>query len=351
MARAIWTGTVSFGLVSIPVKLFNATAPKDVRFHQFDRESGRRVRYRRIAEGGGWEGPGALPGEGSELRAPAEAGPEGAGSGEAGSDEAGPEGAGRAPEPAPEPRPGFSPGPEAVAFQDLVKGYEVDPGRFVMVAPEELEALRPEQSRTIDIEHFVDLEDIDPVYFERSYYLAPQRGAGAEKPYALLLAAMERAGKVGVGRFVLRSKEYLAAIRPVRGILGLETMFYDDEVRTADDIDIGSAGAGAAPSGRELEVAVRLIELLATGWDPTRYQDEYRQRVLDLIEGKLQAEGLHVQEEPALPAATAGVTDLMAALKASVEAAKAHAEPKPDAKRGTRKDSGEAARPRRRRTG
>jgi DNA end-binding protein Ku len=160
------------------------------------------------------------------------------------------------------------------------------------------------------------------VYFDKSYYLAPQRGVGAEKPYGLLLAAMERTGRIGIARFVLRSKEYLAAIRPVGGMLGLETMFFDDEVRTAEEID--NLGVATEPSSRELDVATRLIELLVTSWDPAQYQDTYRQRVLELIEGKRETDDIHVEEPEA--ARTTGIPDLMAALKASVEAARKPAE-------------------------
>jgi DNA end-binding protein Ku len=329
MARAIWSGTMSFGLVSIPVKLFNATSPKDVRFHQFDRESGRRIRYRRVTEpASDWERPREF---GSATRD------------EAALEEAKAADQTSRAEPWDVPdRAGTPPSAEpAVSYEDVVKGYEVDADRFVMVSPDELEALRPEQSRTIEIEHFVNLPDIDPVYFEKSYYLAPQRGVGAEKPYGLLLAAMERSGRVGVARFVLRSKEYLAAIRPVRGMLGLETMFFDDEVRTSEEID--NALVGAEPAPRELQVAMRLIELLVTEWDPAQYQDTYRQRVMELIEGKLEADVIHVPEPELRPAT--GIPDLMAALKASVEAAKKQAGP-PEARKQARE-----AKPRRRRTG
>jgi DNA end-binding protein Ku len=329
MARAIWSGTVSFGLVSIPVRLFNATSPKDVRFHQFDRESGRRIRYRRVAESApDW----SLP-MGFEDRA-GKAAEEGGGA---------PMPSRREPHSAAgEPDDWRSPEESVVDYEDVIKGYEVDRDRFVMVSPEELEELRPEQSRTIEIERFVNLQDIDPVYFEKSYYLAPQRGVGAEKPYGLLLAALERSGRVGVARFVLRSKEYLAAIRPVRGMLGLETMFFDDEVRTSEDVD--NVPVAAEPAPRELQVATHLIELLVTEWDPAQYQDAYRQRVMELIEGKLETEEIHVSEPEPSPAT--GVPDLMAALKASVEAAKKHAKA-PAARQQTRT----TAKSRRRRTG
>ena len=329
MARAIWSGTVSFGLVSIPVKLFNATSPKDVRFHQFDRESGRRIRYRRVAESvPEW----SLP-MGFDDRA-REAPEEGEGA---------PTPQRREPPSAVGDQENWrSPEEPVVDYEDVIKGYEVDRDRFVMVSPEELKALRPEQSRTIEIEHFVNLQDIDPVYFEKSYYLAPQRGAGAEKPYGLLLAALERSGRVGVARFVLRSKEYLAAIRPVRGVLGLETMFFDDEVRTSEDVD--NVPVAAEPAPRELQVATRLIELLVTEWDPAQYQDTYRQRVMELIEGKLETEEVHVQEPE--PSRATGVPDLMAALKASVEAAKKRTNAS-----AARRQPRTTARSRRRRTG
>jgi DNA end-binding protein Ku len=334
MARAIWTGTVSFGLVSIPVRLFNATAPKDVQFHQFDRDTGRRIRYRRVTEPGGEWGPPppeAFAPAGHQGLEPDDTGPDSGPSAREDTGTTGQEGQ----------RTSSSEEP-FVAYEDVVKGYEVDRDRFVMVSPEELEALRPDQSRTIEIEHFVDLEAIDPVYFEKSYYLSPGRGTGAEKPYGLLLAAMEKAGKVGVARFVLRSKAYLAAIRPVRGMLGLETLFFDDEVRTAEEID--NVPVVVQPSPRELDVAVRLIELLGAEWDLGQYQDTYRKRVLELIEGQLEADEVHVPEQEPGPAP--GIPDLMAALKASVEAAKKQAEPA-----ASPKQSGERTKGRRRRTG
>jgi DNA end-binding protein Ku len=215
---------------------------------------------------------------------------------------------------------------QEVPYEDLVKGYEVDPGRYVMIDPQELEALAPEQTRAIEIEDFVDLAQIDPVYFEKSYYVVPQ--PGGEKPYALLLRAMEDAGKVAIGRFVLRSREHLAAVRPTRGVLGLETLFYADEVRAPEEV--GAPIGDVQISKRELALARQLIESLATEWDLDRYRDSYRERVLELIEARARGEEMVVEEqvEPA-PA----VPDLMAALRKSVEAAKrrrAGTEPKPD---------------------
>jgi DNA end-binding protein Ku len=192
VARAVWTGSIGFGLVSIPVKLYPATVPRQVRFHQFARGTGQRIRHRMVIEG--------------------------------------------SPEPQPEPEPemhdddsigraerewlaGALTTEVEVPFEDIVKGYEVSPGQFVMVEPEEIETLRPEPDHIIEIQGFVKLEEIDPVHFDKSYYIAPQ--FGASRPYALLLQAMREGQRVGVARFVLRTREYLAAIRPLEGILGL----------------------------------------------------------------------------------------------------------------------------------
>ncbi|CAN5675294.1 Ku protein [soil metagenome] len=261
MARAIWSGAISFGLVNVPVKLFSATETRDVSFHQFQEGTGQRIRYKRVA---------------------AESG-------------------------------------EEVGYDDIVKGYEVDKGRHVLVSPEELESVEPGRSHTIEIEDFVDLDRIDPVYYEKTYYLAPAKGAGAEKSYALLRRAMEDANKVAVARFVLRTKQYLAAIRPARGVLVLETMFFADEVRDpqrdiddvpGDDVELGE---------RERRIAGQLIESLTSDWEPERYHDTYRERVLELVGRK--AEGEEVVVEAA--AAEGGeVVDLMAALEASVAAAR-----------------------------
>jgi DNA end-binding protein Ku len=210
---------------------------------------------------------------------------------------------------------------QEVGYGDVVKGFEVEPGRYVMLEREELEALRPTADRTIHIERFVPLEQIDPVYFEKSYYLAPgspaEARAGAERAYGLLLTALEQAGRVGVGRFVMRTREYLAAVRPMDGVLGLETLFFSDEVRRA--ADVLPYGLPGDASERELSVAMKLIEVMATDWDPGEYADTYRERVMELIERK--AEGLEpVTEEE--PAPRPEMADLLAALRQSVEDAK-----------------------------
>ena len=276
MPTAVWTGSISFGMVNIPVRMFPATSPKDPRFRQIDRQTGRRVRLRRVVEDEPDSGP-----TGEESR-PTSA------------------------EPLQLPRRAE----HEVSYDDIVKGYEVDKGQHVILEPEEVEQLRPERSRTIDIERFVALEAIDPVYFEKSYHLAPQ-DANAVKPYALLLAAMERAGRVAIGRFVLRTREHLVAIRPTRGILGLETLFYADELREPPSQWLTAPSADA--SSKEIEMAEKLIAVMAADWEPESYRDTFRERVMQIVEGR---EPAAVAEPPPGPK----VPDLMEALKASVEA-------------------------------
>lgn len=258
MARAIWTGAVSFGLVNVPVKLFSATEQKDVAFHQLSKDTGERIRYRRVTDTSDDEVP----------------------------------------------------------YADIVKGYELDDGRYVVVTPEELEAVEPGRSRTIDIEDFVDLDEFDPVHFEKSYYLAPA-GKEAAKPYELLRTALERSNKVAIARFVLRTKQYLAAVRSNGRVLVLETMFFPDEVRNPESV-IGDLPSDVELRDREIAMAEQLIESLTTSWDPDRYHDTYRERVLDLIESKAKGEEVVVEEEER----PAEVVDLMEALQASLEKAR-----------------------------
>jgi DNA end-binding protein Ku len=259
MPRAIWSGAISFGLVNIPVKLYSAVSKKTVRFHQIDAESGGRVRQKRV-------------------------GPDG----------------------------------EEIAYEQIVKGYEIGPDRYVTITPEELEALEPQKTRTIDIEDFVDLEQIDPIYYDHPYYLAPDTGAA--KAYRLLVDAMEDSGKVAVARVVLRSKEHLVAIRPRDGALAMETMLFADEVIPADSLEeLASADGDVQTSDRELAMANQLIESLASDFEPGKYRDEYRERVLDLIERKAQGETIVIEEPTAEPEK---VPDLMAALEASIASAK-----------------------------
>jgi DNA end-binding protein Ku len=204
-----------------------------------------------------------------------------------------------------------------VAYESIVKGYELTRDRYVIINPDELEALDPEKSRSIDIEDFVDLADIDPVYYDHPYYLVPDKGAA--KAYGLLLGAMQQAGKVAIARVVLRSKEQLVAIRPHKdgNLLMMETMIFADEVVPADDLDGLPESKDLKASDRELKMAEQLIESLASEFDPTRYHDEYREKVLELIEAKAAGEEIAVQ--PEAPKAER-VPDLMAALEASLAA-------------------------------
>ena len=307
MPRAVWTGSLSFGLVSIPVALYPATQSKDVRFHLFDRQ-GRRVRYRRFAEEpesepARFDDVGAGP---TRQRSPA-GGQVGASPSDASDDQLGDEPAAA---------------PAALAYDELVRGYEVDSGRFAMVEREEIEQVRPSRSSTIDLEDFVELDAIDPVYFEKSYYLAPRRDA--DTPYRLLQRALERTRRVGIGRFVLRTKPHLVAVRPIGDVLGLETLFFGDEVRDADDV---VALASGDLSERELRLAEQLVQVLATAWEPERYADEYRRDLLRIISEKSPVETEAAADVVPTPASTSRVEELMETLRRSVGEAKTAQEP------------------------
>jgi DNA end-binding protein Ku len=268
MARAIWSGAISFGLVNIPVKLFSAVSKKTVRFHQIDSESGGRVRQKRV-------------------------GPDG----------------------------------DEIPYEQIIKGYEIGPERYVTLTPEELEALEPQKTRTIDIEDFVDLDEIDPIYYDHPYYLAPDTGAA--KAYQLLVDAMEDANKVAIARVVIRSKENLVAIRPRDGVLAMETMLFADEVVPTDSLEEMATDGEVKTSERELTMARQLIDSLSSDFEPEKYHDEYRERVLDLIERKAQGETIVIEEPTEEPEQ---VPDLMAALEASIAGAKGQSKPKPKAK-------------------
>jgi DNA end-binding protein Ku len=261
MPRAIWSGSISFGLVNIPVKLFAAVSRKNVSFNQIDSRTGARVRQRRVSSVDG----------------------------------------------------------EEVPYEQIVKGYELPSGEYVTVSDQELAALDPEAVRTIDIEEFVDLADIDPVYYDAAYYLVPD--ATTAKPYKLLATAMEEAQKVGIARFVMRTKQYLAAVRPKDGHLLLSTMVYDDEVVKPDEIGGFDVLDKVEVSSREVDMAEQLIASLAEGFEPAKHRDTYREAVLELIERKA-AGATELVTAPAAPSAEK-VVDLMAALEASVAAAKA----------------------------
>jgi DNA end-binding protein Ku len=286
--QAIWTGSISFGLVTVPVRLVSATRSQDVRFNQLEAATGSRIRYRRVSEQTG----------------------------------------------------------EEVPNDQIVKGYELENGHYVVLDNDELAALKPSASRMIEIEDFVDLSEIDPVYFEQPYYLVPDKDAA--KAYRLLSRIMEDENKVAVGRFVLRSKEALVAIRPIDGMLCLETMRYADEVLSVDREQVDSE---AEPSERELDMARQLVSTLAGEFDPEKYRDEYREEVLALIDRKAAGEEIVA---PAAPEEPAKVLDLMAALEASLARTGAkqgsdrqgsEAEARPAAKRAPAKKAAAAKRP------
>jgi DNA end-binding protein Ku len=260
MPRSIWSGAISFGLVNVPVKLYSAVSRKTVRFHQLNGKTGHRIAQKRV-----------------------------------------------------DPTTG-----EEVNYEDIVKGYELTKERYVVITPDELDALDPERTRTIDIEDFVDLEEIDPVYYDHPYYLVPDKGAA--KAYGLLLNAMRESDKVAIARVVIRSKEQLVAIRPAfDNVLMMETMIFADEVVPPDAIDDLPEAKALKASDRELKMAQQLIDSLSSDFEPGKYRDEYREKVLELIERKASGEEIAVQPEAPQPKK---VPDLMAALEASLAAVK-----------------------------
>jgi DNA end-binding protein Ku len=265
MARSIWRGAISFGLVNVPVKLYSAVSKKTVRFNQLHDADGARIQQKRVCSKDG----------------------------------------------------------EEIPYENIVKGFEIAPDRYVVITPEELEAMDPAKTRTIDIEDFVDLDEIDPLYYEHPYYLVPD--TGASKAYKLLLEALRETNKVAIARVVLRSKEYLVAMRPAGDVLTMETMLFADELIPADNLD-ELPDPDVSATNRELAMARQLIEAQATPFEPSKYRDEYRERVLELIERKAAGEEVAVQpmaEEPQ------EVPDLMSALEQSLAAAR---ERKPAAK-------------------
>ena len=291
MATAVWTGTLSFGLVTLPVRLYPATQPKDVRFHLYDRE-GRRIHYQRVVETGA-----EPPTDWNELPP----------SDEAPDQDAAPARGEREAAKGPVETP--------IAWDDVVRGVETDEGELVTVAREELERIRPERSRSIDIQDFVELEQIDPVYLDKSYYAIPMTPE-ATKPYVLLHHAMREAGRIGIGRFVLRTKPHLVAVRPMEKVLAVETMFFGDEVR--DPSDLAPDLDGVEVDERELDLAVTLIETMKTDWDPDAYADTYREELLRMLAERTPTR--RGAEGPA-PVGGSAVEELMAALKESVAAA------------------------------
>jgi DNA end-binding protein Ku len=257
MPRAIWTGAISFGLVTVPVRLYSAVNRKTVRFNQLDSSDNGRIAQKRV-----------------------------------------------------NPRTG-----EEVPYERIVKGYEIAPDSYVVITNDELDALDPEKTRTIDIEDFVEQADIDPIFYDHPYYLAP--GPGGAKPYRLLLDAMRETGKVAIARVVIRSKESLVAIRPAGDVLEMSTMLFADEVNDPDRLEDLPDPADVKTTKRELDIAKQLVDSLAGPFDPDKYRDTYRDEVLALVERKAAGEEIAVQEAP--QAAPAEVPDLMSALQASLE--------------------------------
>ena len=261
MARAIWTGSITFGLVSIPVGLFAATEDHTVHFHQFQRGTADRVRNQRVNERTGDE----------------------------------------------------------VDYDDIVKGADVGDGEHVVVEPAELEAIAPGRSQSLEISDFVDLAEIDPLYFDRTYWLAPTADGDAG-PYALLLQAMSDTGRAGIGTFVMRGKQHLAAVRPDRDVLALETLYFADEVRDPRaELKNLPEPRTRRRDDRELDMATRLIDSMSTHWEPEQYHDTYRERVEQLIEDKRHGHEVVTEAEPPEPTE---MSDLLQALQRSVDAAR-----------------------------
>ncbi len=279
MARSIWAGSIGFGLVNIPVRLFTAVAHKEVRFHLLHGKDGARIHQRRVCSAEG----------------------------------------------------------EEVPWEETVKGYEISRNRYVPVTREELEALDPRKSRTIEIVDFVDEAQIDPVFYENTYYLMPDRGAA--KPYALLREAMRRSGRVAIARMVLRTRESLCALRVREGALAISTLNYADEIVDPRSIE-PVPGEEGAPSAREVKMAEELVASLSTEWEPARYRDEYRERVLELLDRK--AEGKEIVAPPA-EEPRAEVVNLADALRKSLAAARGRPKPAAPARGDRRRAPSRAA--------
>ncbi|AIF52162.1 Ku protein [Pelosinus sp. UFO1] len=258
MPRPVWSGSISFGLVNIPIKLYNAVKKKTLHFHQLRKSDGCRIRLKRVCANDGSEVPN----------------------------------------------------------EEIVKGYEISPEQYVVLSSEEIENVYPKSSRRIQIDDFVRLEEIDPIYFEHSYYLTPDKGM--EKAYSLLLFAMKKSQKTAIANFVLRNKQYIAAIRPTENAITLSTMFFSDEIIPQKELE-DLPSIENEPDQRELTIALQLIESLSSNFAPEKYHNEYREKILSMIERK--AEGQVITQQPA--AEQGGkVVDLMAALEASLAALK-----------------------------
>ena len=261
MPSTAWSGAISFGLVSIPVKLYSAVSRKTVRFHQVDTRTGARVKQKRVSAADGSE----------------------------------------------------------VAWDDIAKGYEQANGDYVLLTDSDLSALDARATKTIEIEQFVDLSEIDPIMYDAPYNVVPD--PSTPKPYALLLEAMEQSGKVAIARFVMRTKEHICALRPLDGRLVLSTMVYPDEVNDPAEYEALEAVAEVTVSDKERKVAEALIESLTEPFDAAEYRDEYREKVLDLIEARAGGAKEIVEGEP-VEEEDDKVVDIMAALEASIAEAK-----------------------------
>lgn len=273
MARALWTGSISFGLVNIPIHLYAATDSHQLEFHQFDSKSGKRVRYRRVVEGTDDEVP----------------------------------------------------------YQQIIDGYEVEKGKFVTLSDEEMASAAPKQSRTLDLEEFVPLEAIDPIAWNHTYFVGPA-GEGASKAFAVLRDSMKQMDRVGVGRFVMRSKQYLATLRPYAGGLVLETMFFADEIR--DLAEVPGATSHASVSAREVDMAKQLIDSLSSRWRHDKYKDTHRDGLLALIKQKAKGQVIDVGAPES--EGSGKIVDLMDALKRSLGRGES-ARPSPPATRGQKR--------------
>jgi len=260
MARAIWSGTISFGLLNVPVRMYSAVARRSIALREIRESDSARIKHRRVAEGTD----------------------------------------------------------EEVPYEKIVKAYELSPGQYVPLGKDEMAALAPEKTRAIDVQDFVDIEEIDPMYFDSPYYLGPAEGA--EKAYSLLAAAMESSGKAAIARFVFRNKEHLSAIRPIDGVLTLTTMRFHDEVVPPSELDDALPDKKPKVAKREREMAEQLIDQLSTSFQPESYRDEYREQLLALIERK--AEGKEIVAPEAEEPEATKAPDLMAALEESIAAAK-----------------------------
>ena len=260
MARPVWSGSISFGLVSVPVKAYTAARDHTVHFNQLERDTGARVRHQNVSDQTG----------------------------------------------------------EEIDRDDIVLGYEVSGGRYVTFERDELDELRPRSTKAIDVQDFVALEDVDPIYYQKTYWLGPD-GDAATEPYALLLAAMEDRGRVAIGSVVMRNKQYLAAVRPLDGALAMSTMRFADEVVDRATIDEIPEQADKADS-KALKLAFQIVDSLAGDWDPSQYHDTYVEEVHKIIEAKAEGETIEVDEGE--DAGGAKVLDLMEALRASLDASK-----------------------------